>query len=233
MSVWKKASKSNQKIHRERHQPEERKHLGLLEKKEDYTKRATDYNEKQTTLKLLRRKALNKNPDEFYHHMINSKIDKGIHHEREVKDEDTPEQLALMCSQDLKYITLKRTQEQRKIERLQSQLHLSSVNHKVKNKHIYFKNSIDEANDNSNILMRTKLPNIDWKLLKEGTRKRKNIYNELAKRINRENELSVIQQKFEIKKHIESKKSVLAPKKIQKGTKERAPVYVWRYERKK
>lgn len=234
MSVWKKASKSNQNIHRERRQPEERKHLGLLEKKKDYVKRARDYNEKQTTLKLLRRKALNKNPDEFYHHMINSKTDNGIHHEKEIVDEDTPEQLALMRSQDLKYITLKRTQEQKKIERLQSQLHLTSVNHKVKAKHVYFKHNIDEDNGtSSNILMHTNLPEINWKDLAEGTRRRKNIYGELAKRINREKELSVIQQKIEMKRHVENRKSVLPPKKVKKGTKEKAPVYVWRYERKK
>lgn len=235
MSVWKKASKSNQRIHRERHQPEERKHLGLLEKKKDYVKRAKDFNEKQTILKLLRRKALNKNPDEFYHHMINSKVDHGIHHEKEIEDEDTPEQLALIRSQDLKYITLKRTQEQKKIERIQAQLHLLSVNHKVRNKHIYFKqNNIedDSTTTNDNLVHKT-LPDIDWKELTESTKKRKNMYSELAKRIKREKELSVIQQKIEMKKHLENKKTVLPPKKIKKGTKERAAVYVWKYERKK
>ncbi|XP_044259171.1 probable U3 small nucleolar RNA-associated protein 11 [Tribolium madens] len=236
MSVWKKAAKAHQKSHKERHQPEERKHLGLLEKKKDYVKRAKDFNEKKETLKLLRKRALNKNPDEFYHHMINSKTENGMHFEKETEDEDTPEQIRLMRSQDLKYITTKRTQELKKIEKLQAQLHLASVDHDVKNKHIYFTKNIDKeelTKKKLEQLSKKELPDVNLDDLAEATKKKKHLYNELAKRINREKELSVIQQKIEMKKHVENRKNVLPPKRVRRGNRNRAPIYVWPYERKK
>lgn len=235
MSVWKKAAKAHQKTHQERHQPEERKHLGILEKKKDYVLRARDYNEKKETLKLLRKRALNKNPDEFYHHMINSKTENGVHFEKETEPEDSSEQIQLMQSQDLKYITTKRTQELKKIEKLQAQLSLTSVELETKNKHIFFdKRQKDEVEQRKlQFLAEKELPDIDVEMLAKSSQKSKNLYNELAKRINRERELAIIQQKIEISRAIGNKKSILPPKRIKKGTKDHAPLYVWKYERKK
>ncbi|KAL2113979.1 hypothetical protein VUR80DRAFT_1557 [Thermomyces stellatus] len=59
--------------HRERAQPHERRHLGLLEKHKDYALRARDYAKKQTQLKNLRKKALDRNEDEFYFGMHSRK----------------------------------------------------------------------------------------------------------------------------------------------------------------
>ncbi|CAH0397399.1 unnamed protein product [Chilo suppressalis] len=252
MSSWRKAAKANQKTHKERHQPESRKHLGLLEKKKDYKKRAEDYHEKGQTLKLLRKRTLDKNPDEFYYHMINSRVKGGIHHELEKDDEYTPEQVKLMQTQDIKYINMKRTIESRRINRLQSHLHMTEIADSTPNTHIFY---VDEGEEKTfdvakrldthpsllgrksnrprlSDLNKLALPNVDPKTVESIKKKKERTYKEITKRIEREKELTLIQRKMEMKRHLQDAK-ILKPKKIKKGTKVSAPVYEFPYIRKK
>ena len=60
------------RTYRERGQLKSREHLGILEKKRDYKRRAKDFKKKSTVIKKLSEKALQRNPDEFYHKMIHS-----------------------------------------------------------------------------------------------------------------------------------------------------------------
>ncbi|XP_059480733.1 probable U3 small nucleolar RNA-associated protein 11 [Neocloeon triangulifer] len=258
MSSWKNASKANQRTHRERHQPADRQHLGILEKKKDYKKRAASYHDKQVTLKALRKKALIKNPDEFYHHMINSKVQEGVHFEVEkpLEDEDSAVQEKLMNSQDYRYISMKRTAESNKLKRLQSELHMIDVAEKAKNKHFFFIDSKKEAAnfdlatrlDTHPTLIgrktnRPKLETLKAKVLPAindsdalvlATEKAKR-YRELTRRAERERELSVVEQKLFIKSHLlkSSKNTKNKPVKKSAGTSQSAPVYKWKYERKR
>ncbi|XP_075226927.1 putative U3 small nucleolar RNA-associated protein 11 [Lycorma delicatula] len=249
MSSWKKAAKANQKTHRERHQPESRAHLGLLEKKKDYKKRAYQHHKKERLLKILRRKALNKNPDEFYTHMINSKMVDGKHREKIKPDSHTPEQIKLMETKDMKYIEFKRAIESKKIDRMQSSLHMIDAANKIQNNHIFFVDTPDEVKnfdlarrlDTHPLLLDRKTNRIKNKELKaevissiddEVIQERNKTYSELEKRIHREKELLVVQQKLQVKKHLKDK-NIKKPKQIKPGTKEAPPVYKWEYERKK
>lgn len=76
-----KTHKMAQRLHRERRQPENRRKLGYLEKKQDYKKRALDHQIKAKQVKKLKQKAQARNPNEFHFHMINSRIVDGVHQE--------------------------------------------------------------------------------------------------------------------------------------------------------
>lgn len=77
----------NRRNHKERGQLAGRQRLGLLEKKKDYLLRAKDYHSKQKRLKVLREKALFRNPDEFYFKMINSRTKVTINNHPGYKDD--------------------------------------------------------------------------------------------------------------------------------------------------
>ncbi|KAI1279506.1 small-subunit processome [Xylaria sp. FL0933] len=64
----------NRRVHRERDQLQDRKNrYGLLEKHKDYRLRAQDHNRKKAQLKSLRKKAEDRNEDEFYFGMLSRK----------------------------------------------------------------------------------------------------------------------------------------------------------------
>lgn len=255
MSSLKNLNKARARSHRERSQPESRSKYGFLEKKKDYKARAEDYQRKQNTLKSLKRKALDKNPDEFYFNMVKMQKVDGIHQERESSEPvHTEAEVKLMLSQDLRYVNMKRSSEQKKIERLKQSLHLLDADEKPKNKHTVFVDSKKEAkefdaakhfNTHPSLVHRTfNRPRLETLKsgglmglqavdddLEELAHEREKKYKELTKRIEREKELSIIAQKMEVKKHLMDKKA--KKKKVEDETKTSAAQYRWRYQRKR
>jgi U3 small nucleolar RNA-associated protein 11 len=128
------------KQHKERGQLSSRQRYGLLEKKKDYQLRARDYHKKQATLKALKKKALQRNPDEYYHGMVNKKTDnKGfLVSERDTEVLST-DQVKLLKTQDSAYIKTLRSQELQKIAKLEKTLQFKSQGN-----HTVFVDSIQE-----------------------------------------------------------------------------------------
>ena len=78
----------------------------------------------------MRQKIANKNPDEFYFGMHNSKVERGRHvktdeaRQRELEERGLgSDAVRIMKDQDLAYVRMQRVMDAKKIERLQSSLH--------------------------------------------------------------------------------------------------------------
>eukprot|EP00980_Cylindrotheca_fusiformis_P013720 scaffold3526_cov115-Cylindrotheca_fusiformis.AAC.10 len=110
--------------HKERSQPQKRQHLGILQKKKDYKKRAEDYHRKEDRIRTLREKAAMKNPDEFYFGMHNAQVQDGSHKSNTDYRDVPPEMIQLMKDQDLSYFRMQKQRDAKKAERLQASLHL-------------------------------------------------------------------------------------------------------------
>lgn len=138
--------------HKERSQPTNRAHLGILEKKKDYKIRAKNYHHKQDVLRTLREKASMKNPDEFYFGMKNSALDEGRHRKlaaaeaREREAEIGHEAVKIMKSQDLNYVRMQAAKDLKKIERMQASMHFLGVEEgNTSNKHTVFVHDKEQA----------------------------------------------------------------------------------------
>ncbi|CAL8353634.1 unnamed protein product [Arctogadus glacialis] len=254
MATFRKALKSKQRNHHERAQLGSRNFLGLLEKKKDYKLRANDYHKKQNLLSALRKKAMEKNPDEFYYKMISSKLEDGVHRaNREAWDvEVTEEQRKMMRTQDIKYVEMKRLADATKIERMKGELHLLDAKGKQENQHTFFVDSKREVQDFSlaerlntvpellgRAYNRPTLETLKNKIIKGPTdkdslqklaRQRGHQYTILTQRIERERKLYVIGQKIQSRREIQEKTKRV---KMSNETKEAAAVYKYEAKRKR
>ncbi|KAJ8289231.1 hypothetical protein COCON_G00018900 [Conger conger] len=255
MSSFRKALKSNQRNHQERSQPGFRKHLGFLEKKKDYKLRADNYHKKQNTLTALRKKAAEKNPDEFYYKMISTQLKDGVHMKKKKREEEvevTEEQRKIMRTQDIKYVEMKRVAEAKKIERLKSELHLLDAEGKQKNKHTFFMDTRREVREFDlarhlntapelldRVYNRPTLATLEGCSLQGATRpselkklarQRRHQYKILSQRVEREKRMFVVGQKIQVRKDLLDKTKKL---KVKKETATTPAVYKFEAKRKR
>ncbi|KAL4657576.1 putative U3 small nucleolar RNA-associated protein 11 [Arapaima gigas] len=253
MSSFRKALKSQQRKHLERSQPGFRKRLGFLEKRKDYKIRTNDFHKKQNTLTALRKKALQKNPDEFYFNMINSQLEDGVHVKKQkAGDPVTEEQIKVMRTQDIKYVGMKRVAEAKKIEKLKSELHLLDAPGKQRNRHTFFVDTKEEVssfdlakhlNTAPELVFRAyNRPTLDtlkkkkiqgatgFKDVEKLSRQRAHQYKMLSQRIDREKKLFVIEQKIQARKDLADKGKKVRVKREQENS---AAIYKFETKRKR
>lgn len=122
------------KQHRERSQLNSRAKYGFLEKHKDYVKRAQDHHRKENTLKILRGKAKDRNPDEYYHAMSSRKTDPQglLVQSRGIDESLSMDQVKLLKTQDSNYVRTMRQMELKQMDkRKRDLLFQSSGKHTV------------------------------------------------------------------------------------------------------
>ncbi|XP_070620682.1 probable U3 small nucleolar RNA-associated protein 11 [Erythrolamprus reginae] len=252
MAAFTKAAKSRQRAHLERGQPSSRGALGLLEKKADYRLRAADFHRKRDALRALRRRAQEKNPDEFYFRMIRAPLQDGVHVVSRPEAASTPEQQKLLKTQDLKYVEMKRAAEVKKIEQLKSELHLLEADGKQPNRHLFFFDTKEEVQGFDVALHLKTAPELvsrvynrpTLEILKKNAvsgittdgqlqrlaRQRKRQYSLLRQRIERERKMFVVAQKLQTRKDLLDKTERV---KLQEETESQPAIYKFQFRRKR
>ncbi|KAL2343738.1 hypothetical protein Fmac_005023 [Flemingia macrophylla] len=230
------------RAHKERAQPSSRKKFGLLEKHKDYVQRAKAFHKKEDTLRRLREKAANRNPDEFYFKMVRTKTVDGVHRPPSEANKYTEEELMLMKTQDMGYILQKLQSERKKIERLTASLH--SIDNQSSNKHVFFAEDREEAKELQSRYQKSDIPLTSDDIPASIKRKTDRSYRELEARRNRLSQLEKIYMDMAMKKELQKAQKEFYIYEQKKGKKRKLseeeivcpttkPVYKWRAERKR
>ncbi|QGN14355.1 U3 small nucleolar RNA-associated protein 11 [Kluyveromyces marxianus] len=240
------------KQHRERSQVQERSRFGFLEKHKDYVKRAQDYHKKEKTLKVLKSKAKERNPDEFYYGMNSKRVDEDglLVTSRHGASEDdgvlTMDQVKLLKTQDSNYVRTMRLVEKRKAEKKREQVLFNGTG-----KHTvfvedaeslesfspeeYFKTSSEMLGRRSNRLREEQLVgdlHLDKAEYSESLRKKKvKKLRAITKHMERESQLAGVEQRMNMQREVMksgSKKKI----EVGEGASKRV-VYKWKKQRKR
>ncbi|CAH8862053.1 unnamed protein product [Trichobilharzia szidati] len=237
---FKNIQKRFARIHKERSQPQHRRHLGLLPKKKDFQIRARDKESKNAKIKELRSKALNKNTDEFYFNMCNSRFDaeKG-HIPLNVEKSYSDNEIKASFSKNITHLQYELQKEMSKIRQLESKTNLLQSELKKSRKtpkHIVFAETYDEM-----VELRRSYADRLHKLDEDvGTdesssdpcrfddiyAQRCNAYKELAERLERAKQLKYLLRQHEAKNNLmANSSSKRGYKTVFKGSKTAPPIY--------
>ncbi len=218
--------------YKERAQPRSsRKKFGLLEKHKDYVERAKAYHNKEDTLRRLREKAANRNPDEFNFKMIRAKTVNGVHRTETEANKYTQEELLLMKTQDIGYVLQKVQNERKKIEKLTTSLHF--IDNQPSNKHVYFAEDRKEAKKLQRQHRRKEIQLHSDDIPASIKRKTEGSYRELDARRNRLSQLEKIYLDMTMQKELQKKGKKRKLREDELVCPTTRPVYKWRAERKR
>ncbi|CAG98396.1 rRNA-processing protein UTP11 [Kluyveromyces lactis] len=239
------------KQHRERSQVQERSKFGFLEKHKDYVKRAKDYHNKQTTLKVLKSKTKERNPDEFYFGMNSKKLGSdGLlitsrHGGEESDGVLNMDQVKLLKTQDSNYVRTMRLVESRKSEKKKnSMMFTSNGKHTVFvedqeamesfTPEEYFKTSTDMVDRRENRLRTdqlegVKLGSLPGKAQNEESLRKKKLkkYKAITRHMERESQLAAVEERMNLQREVMKSGS---KKKIEVNGK---VTYKWKKQRKR
>lgn len=227
MSALRNAVK--RKTHKERSQPASRKHLGLLEKHSDYKLRADNYHKRAKALKILSRKAAEKNEDEFYFGMTNTVAGKL---EGPAGSSSKHKEIAGLKKEDLKYVHMRKVMDDRKVEKLRASLHATETA-TSQNEHTYFDDGVSgdatakadrRAHAEANPLKPDKASRIASKRVKRA-------YATLNDALEDQRKSTSLLQRLEVEKHLINAKG--KKRKVASGEPGKPPVFKWKKQRAK